>query len=60
MEKLELVTSRSEVKRLIKSNGIKVNNEVYNKSDFSLSNYTHTKEIKINVGKKKVGLIKIT
>ena len=59
MEKLELVKSRSETKRLIKSNGIKVNEKNYNENDFSLSNYKVKGEIKINVGKKKVGFIKI-
>ncbi len=59
LEKLELVKSRSEIKRLIKSNGIKVNDKLYNKSDFSLSDYLDNKEIKISVGKKKIGLIKI-
>ncbi len=60
IEKLKLVKSRSETKRLIKSNGIKVNEKNYNENDFSLSNYKVKGEIKINVGKKKVGFIKIT
>ena len=60
IEKLKLVKSRSETKRLIKSNGIKVNEKNYNENDFSLSNYKVKDEIKINVGKKKVGFIKIT
>ena len=59
VEKLQLVKSRSETKRLIKSNGIKVNDENYNNSDFSLSSYISKKEIKISVGKKKIGIIKI-
>ena len=59
VEKLQLVKSRSEAKRLIKSNGIKVNDENYNNSDFSLSCYISKKEIKISVGKKKIGIIKI-
>jgi len=59
VEKLQLVKSRSEAKRLIKSNGIKVNDENYNNSDFSLSNYISKNEIKISVGKKKIGIIKI-
>ena len=57
--KLELVNSRSEIKRLIKSNGIKVNDNNYNESDFSLSKYASKKEIKITVGKKKIGILKI-
>ena len=59
VEKLQLVKSRSETKRLIKSNGIKVNDENYNNSDFSLSSYISKNEIKISVGKKKIGIIKI-
>ena len=59
IEKLELVKSRSETKRLIKSNGVKVNDENYTKSDFSLSSYNSKKDIKISVGKKKIGILKI-
>ena len=59
VEKLQLVKSRSEAKRLIKSDGIKVNDENYNNSDFSLSSYISQNEIKISVGKKKIGIIKI-
>jgi tyrosyl-tRNA synthetase len=59
VEKLQLVKSRSETKRLINSEGIKVNDVNYNKSDFSLSSYISKKEIKISVGKKKIGIIKI-
>ncbi|MDC2992618.1 tyrosine--tRNA ligase [Pelagibacteraceae bacterium] len=59
IEKLGLVKSRSEIKRLIKSDGIKVNDEVYKKSDLSLKEYSGHKEIKITVGKKKVGILKI-
>jgi len=59
VEKLELVKSRSEIKRLIKANGIKVNNKNYNKNNFSLSEHILEKEIKISVGKKKIGIIKI-
>ena len=57
VEKLELVNSRSEIKRLIKSDGIKVNDKNYNESDLSLSKYALEKEIKISVGKKKIGKI---
>ena len=59
-EKLKLVKSRSEVKRLIKSKGIKIDNENYNRSDFSLSKYVSKNEIKISVGKKNFGIIKIS
>ncbi len=59
IEKLNLVNSRSEIKRLIKSDGIKVNDKLYKKNNFSLNEYSGLKEIKITVGKKKVGILKI-
>ncbi|MDC0195068.1 tyrosine--tRNA ligase [Alphaproteobacteria bacterium] len=59
LEKLNLVKSRSESKRLIKSNGIKINDSIYNNNDLSLINYKDKQEIKITVGKKKIGIIKI-
>ena len=60
VEKLNLVKSRSEIKRLIKSEGIKVNDKLYNDNNLSLKEYLGLKEIKITVGKKKVGILKIT
>ncbi len=59
IEKLELVKSRSEIKRIINSNGIKINDESFNQNSFSLLNFKEKKEIKISVGKKKIGIIKI-
>ena len=59
IEKLKLANSRSEVKRLIKSDGIKVNDKLYKNNDLSLSEYSTFKEIKISVGKKKIGILKI-
>ena len=59
IEKLKLANSRSEVKRLIKSNGIKVNDKIYKNNDLSLREYSTLKEIKIAVGKKKIGILKI-
>ena len=59
IEKLELANSRSEVKRLIKSDGIKVNDKLYKNNDLSLKEYSALKEIKIAVGKKKIGILKI-
>ncbi len=59
IEKLNLVDSRSEIKRLIKSNGIKVNDSLYNNSSFSLKEFSDANEIKITIGKKKIGIIKI-
>ena len=59
IEKLELIKSRSETKRIITSNGVKVNDINYSLNSFSLSNFTNSKEIKITIGKKKIGIIKI-
>ncbi len=59
INKLELVSSRSEIKRLLRSNGVKVNDVNYRKNNFSLSEYYKDKEIKVSVGKKKIGVIKI-
>tara|TARA_B100001057_G_scaffold434805_1_gene464714 strand:- start:61 stop:1299 length:1239 start_codon:yes stop_codon:yes gene_type:complete len=59
IEKLNLVKSRSEIKRLIKSNGVKVNDSVYNITNFSLKEFSNLNEIKITIGKKKNGIIKI-
>ena len=59
IEKLELVKSRSEIKRLIKSNGVRVNDKLYQNSNFSLKEYTGSKEIKISIGKKKIGVLKV-
>ncbi len=59
IEKLKLANSRSEVKRLIKSNGIKVNDKLYKNNDLSLKEFSELKEIKIAVGKKRIGILKI-
>jgi tyrosyl-tRNA synthetase len=59
IEKLGLIKSRSETKRLIKSNGVKINDENYFSNNFSLSDHANKNEIKITVGKKKIGIIKI-
>ncbi len=59
IEKLKLSKSRSETKRLIKSKGIKINDEIFESQDFSLRNYAKISEIKISVGKKNIGILKI-
>ena len=59
IEKLKLVNSRSEIKRLIKSDGIKINDKLYKNPNFSLRDYSNLNEIKITVGKKKIGILKI-
>ena len=51
--------SRSEIKRLIKSDGIKVNDRIYKNIDLSLNEFSDLNEIKITVGKKKNGILKI-
>ena len=45
-------------KRLIKSKGIKINDELYQNSDLSLKQYSEFNEIKISVSKKKIGILK--
>ena len=59
IEKLNLSKSRSDTKRLIKSRGIKVNNEIFLSPDLSLKAYYKLSEIKISVGKKNIGVLKI-
>ena len=59
IEKLKLTKSRSDTKRLIKSNGIKINDEFFNSPDFSLKLYSKKNQIKISVGKKNIGVLKI-
>ena len=59
IEKLGLVKSRSEIKRLIKSDGVRVNDKLYKNSSMSLEEYSDLQEIKIAVGKKKIGVLKI-
>ncbi|MDC0161627.1 tyrosine--tRNA ligase [bacterium] len=60
IEKLNLSKSRSETKRLIKSKGIKINDEIFISENLSLASYYKLKEIKISVGKKNIGILKIT
>ena len=50
---------QAETKRIIKSDGVKINNENYNENQYSLKKYSSKNEIKISVGKKKIGIIKI-
>ena len=59
LEKLNLVKSRADAKRLIKSHGVKINNVTYKEVNYSLNSFIKMKELKISVGKKKVGLLKI-
>ena len=41
----------------MKAQAIKVNETIYNQESFDLSQYKENKEIKIRVGKKKIGII---
>ncbi|MBD1148064.1 tyrosine--tRNA ligase [Pelagibacterales bacterium SAG-MED31] len=59
VEKLNLSKSRSDTKRLIKSKGIKINDEIFESLDFSLKKYSNNSEIKISIGKKNIGILKI-
>ncbi len=59
IEQLGLTKSRSETKRLIKFKGIKINDEIYKTEDFSLKSYLNFSKIKINIGKKNIGILKI-
>ena len=59
IEKLDLVKSRSEIKRLIKSDGVRVNDKLYKNKSMSLEEYSDLQEIKISVGKKKMGILKL-
>ena len=59
IEKLNLSKSRSDTKRLIKSRGIKINDEIFSSPNLSLELYSNLSEIKISVGKKNIGILKI-
>ena len=59
VEKLNLTKSRSDTKRLIKAKGIKVNEKIFNSPDLSFKFYSNNSEIKISVGKKNIGILKI-
>ena len=60
LESLDLVKSRSDAKRIIKSRGVKINDLTFENKQFFLNQYVNNeKEIKISVGRKKIGIIKI-
>ena len=59
IEKLNLTKSRSHTKRLIKSKGLKINDEIYIAEDLSLQSYLKFTNLKISVGKKNIGILKI-
>ncbi len=59
VEKLNLSKSRSDTKRLIKHKGIKINEEFFSSKNFSLDKFNMENELKISVGKKNIGILKI-
>ena len=60
LESLNLVKSRSEAKRILKSKGVKVDDSIFNCNELSLKKYAKkNSKIKISVGKKKIGIIKV-
>ena len=44
--------------RLIKADGIKINDKLYKNNNLSLKEYLSFDEIKITIGKKKIGILK--
>tara|TARA_B100000575_G_C23101072_1_gene635252 strand:+ start:121 stop:1359 length:1239 start_codon:yes stop_codon:yes gene_type:complete len=59
IENLKLIKSRSEIKRLIKSDGVRVNDKLYKNKNLSLKDFSNLEKIKITIGKKKIGILKI-
>ena len=60
LESLDLVKSRSDAKRILKSKGVKIDDSIFNDNEFSLKKYAKkNSKIKISVGKKKIGIIKV-
>ncbi len=59
VEKLNLTKSRGDTKRLIQSKGIKIDGIIFNSSNFSLKSCYNKSNIKISVGKKNIGILKI-
>ena len=55
----DMLSSLSEPFDDINGNGIKENDSLYNNSSFSLKEFSDANEIKITIGKKKIGIIKI-
>ena len=60
LDQLGLTSSRSEAKRIIFSGGLKINDIKVSSQEYSLKNFINdNKDLKLVVGKKKIGLIKI-
>ena len=55
VSKIDKKLSKSEIRRLIKSNGIKINNEIISDDKFIISNELIKKNnfVKLSIGKKK-------
>tara|TARA_Y100000590_G_scaffold463464_1_gene630267 strand:+ start:3350 stop:4591 length:1242 start_codon:yes stop_codon:yes gene_type:complete len=61
LQQLNLISSRSEAKRIIKSGGVKINDLKVSENEYSMINYLENEnDIKIALGKKKIGIIKIS
>ena len=52
IEELSLVKSRGEIKRLIKSDGVKINDKIYKNNNYSLKEFSDFDEIKITIERK--------
>jgi len=60
LDQLDLISSRGESKRIIKSGGVRVNNIKIDSNKYSLKNFINNNQsLKISVGKKKIGIIEI-
>ena len=60
LQTLNLISSRSDAKRIIKSGGVKINDTKATLEKLSLKEFLkENNEIKIVVGKKKFGIIKV-
>ena len=60
LDQLKLVKSRSEAKRIIKAKGVKINDLLVSNHSYSLIEFfKNSKNLRIAVGKKKIGILKI-
>ena len=60
LDQLSLTSSRSNARRIIESGGVKINDIKVPSGEYSLKNFVNdNRDLKIVVGKKKVGIIKL-
>ena len=57
--RMGFASTRAEARQLVSHKGIKVNDEIFNSQDLSLKVYSKLSEIKISVGKKNFGILRI-